>query len=214
VLAVAQGGDVLNTPRCPAAWRAVRGFTLVELMVTIALLALLLGLAGPAFTLWTRNAQVRAVGDALQNGARLAQSEAVRRNRQTVFFLTNSTGCDNTITPAANGRFWSVRSISLLAGESAETVECGNLADRAGGVTIAGPTLICFNSAGRQTANASPGVGGGNACTLDASGVSTYDLSATGADRRLRVLVSLGGQVRMCDRDKTLSATNPDGCPP
>lgn len=193
--------------------RSGRGFTLIELMVTIALLALLLGLAGPAFTLWTRNAQVRAVSDALQNGARLAQSEAVRRNRQMVFFLTNNTGCDNSITPAANGRFWSVRTVSLIAGEAAETVQCGNLADSAGNVAIAGPTLICFNSAGRQTANASPGMGGGNTCTLNASGVSTYDLSATGSDRPLRVLVSLGGQVRMCDPAKTLSATAPDGCP-
>lgn len=204
-----------HNPRAAArAGVRARGFTLVELLVTISLLALLLGLAGPSFTLWTRNAQVRSVSDALQNGARLAQAEAVRRNRQMVFFLTNDAACDNTITAAANGRFWSVRTISLLAGEGAETVQCGNLADRAGGVTIAGPTAICFNSAGRQTANAAPAVGSGVACTLDASGVSNFDFSATGADRRLRVMVTLGGQVRLCDRDKTLSSTNPDGCPP
>lgn len=190
------------------------GFTMVELLVTIALLALLLGLAGPSFTLWTRNAQVRSVSDALQNGARLAQAEAVRRNRQTVFFLTNGAGCDNTLTAAANGRFWSVRTISLLAGEAAETVQCGNLADRAGGVNISGPTAICFNSAGRQTANAAPSVGSGVACTLNPLGVSTFDLSASGSDRPLRVLVTLGGQVRLCDPGKTLSTTNPDGCPP
>lgn len=190
-----------------------RGLTIIELMVTIALLAILLGMAAPSFTTWARNAQVRTVSDALQNGARLAQAEAVRRNRQTVFFLTNATACDNTITPAANGRFWSIRTVALLAGETVETVQCGNLADRAGNVAIAGPTLICFNSAGRQTANASPGVGSGNACTLSVTGVSTYNLSAVGADRSLRVTVALGGQVRQCDPARTLSATNPDGCP-
>ncbi len=200
----------------PGAAARARGFTLIELLVTIALLALLLGLAGPAFTLWTRNAQVRSVSDALQNGARLAQAEAVRRNRQTVFFLTNSAGCDNTITAAANGRFWGVRTIGLLSGETVETVQCGNLADRAGNVNIVGPTAICFNSAGRQTANAAPGVGSGIACTVGAApGVSTYDIAAaTGGDRPLRVLVMLGGQVRLCDPARTLSSTNPDGCPP
>jgi type IV fimbrial biogenesis protein FimT len=51
-----------------------RGFSLVEVVVTIALLALLLGLAAPAFGTWTRNAQVRTVSDSLQTGLRFAQA--------------------------------------------------------------------------------------------------------------------------------------------
>jgi type IV fimbrial biogenesis protein FimT len=190
-----------------------RGFTLVELLVTIALLALLLGLAGPSFTLWTRNAQVRTISDALQNGARLAQAEAVRRNRQVVFFLTNDPVCAAATTAAANGAFWVVRSVALTAGDTAATVQCGALADSAPGVAINGPTAICFNSMGRQVANATPGAGSTTTCTLAASGVSTYDVSSTGADRPLRVLVTLGGQVRQCDPARTLSSTAPDGCP-
>ena len=206
---------MLNATRpCRQAHRRVRGFTLVELVVTIALLALLMGLAAPSFTLWTRNAQVRTVSDALQNGARLAQAEAVRRNRQMVFFLTSASACDSTITPAANGSFWSIRTVALLSGEAVETVQCGNLADRAAGVAIAGPTLICFNSMGRQTANADPGFGPSLPCALDVSGVSRYDFTALGSDRPQRVLVSLGGQVRMCDPARALSSTAPDGCPP
>jgi type IV fimbrial biogenesis protein FimT len=34
-----------------------------------------------------------------------------------------------------------------------------------------------------------------------------------GADRPLQVQIKLGGQVRMCDPARTLSATQPDGCP-
>ncbi len=189
-----------------------RGFTLIELMVTITLLGILLGLAAPSFTLWTRNAMVRTVSDTLQNGARLAQTEAVRRNRQVVFFLTNDSACTASTTPAANGAFWAVRSVALTAGDTATTVQCGNLADRAEGVTITGPTAICFNSAGRQTANTSPGAGTAT-CTLDATGRSTYDIAVPGGDRPLRVLVTLGGQVRQCDPARTLSASAPDGCP-
>lgn len=203
---------MLTSARRHGSGTGQRGFTLIELMVTITLLALLLGLAAPSFTLWTRNAQVRAVSDALQNGARLAQSEAVRRNRQVVFFLTNDSACDATTAPAVNGSFWAIRSVPLTAGDAAVTVQCGNLSDRAEGVAIDGPTAICFNSAGRQTANASPGAGSAS-CTLAGSGLSSYDLTATGGDRRLRVLVTLGGQIRQCDRDRTLSASDPDGCP-
>jgi type IV fimbrial biogenesis protein FimT len=189
-----------------------RGLTLIELMVTFALLALLLGLAAPSFSEWLRNAQVRAVTDALQNGTRLAQAEAVRRNRQVIFFLTNDAACTTGTAPAADGAFWAIRTVPLIMGEAPEVVQCGHLADVAAGVTVSGPIAICFNSAGRQVANPAPGIGT-SACVLDASGTSEYDLSVTGGTRPLRVLVTLGGQVRQCDPARTLSATTPDGCP-
>ncbi len=192
--------------------RRARGFTLIELMVTISLLGVLLGLAAPSFSLWTRNAKVRTVSDALQNGTRLAQTEAVRRNRQVVFFLSNDAACSATTAPAANGSNWAIRTVPLTAGDAVETVQCGNLADLAGGVAITGPTAICFNSMGRQAANASPGAGSAT-CSLAASGVSSYDIASLGSDRPLRVIVTLGGQVRQCDPARTLSATAPDGCP-
>jgi type IV fimbrial biogenesis protein FimT len=192
--------------------RQQRGFSLVELMVTIALLALLLGLAAPSFATWTRNAQVRTVSDALQSGLRLAQAEAVRRNRQVVFFLTSSKDCNTGTASVANGAYWQIRTVALIAGESTQALQCGVLNDLADGVAIAGPRALCINSAGRQVANASPGVTGAT-CTLSATGSSIYDVTSSGADRRLRVSVSLGGQVRMCDPSRTQSASNPDGCP-
>lgn len=197
----------LRRPRGP------RGITLIELAVAITLMALLLGLSAPSFQVWTRNAQVRTVSDALQNGLRLAQAESVRRSRQVVFFLTNSTQCDATTTPAANGSFWAVRTVALLAGDAVLTLQCGQVLDSNGaGIAIAGPTAICFNSAGRQTANASPGAGTAT-CSVTATGISRYDVSHPQADRPLRVLVSVGGQVRMCDPARAQATGTPDGCP-
>ena len=192
--------------------RRPRGFTIVELLVTIALLALLLGLAMPSFTTWVRNAQVRTVSDALQNGLRLAQAEAVRRQRQVVFFRTNESTCNNATAAADDGAFWAVRSVPLIAGDAVETVQCGQLGDVASGAAIAGAAALCFNAGGRQVANADPGIGG-PACALDASGTSSFDVTSSHADRPLRVLVTLGGSVRLCDPAKTLSASTPDGCP-
>lgn len=192
--------------------RRPRGFTIVELMVTIALLALLLGLAMPSFTTWVRNAQVRTVSDALQNGLRLAQAEAVRRHRQVVFFRTNESTCTNATAADDDGAFWAVRTVPLVVGDAVETVQCGQLGDVASGAAIAGATALCFNSGGRQVTNADPDIGGA-ACALDASGTSSFDVTSTNADRPLRVLVTLGGSVRLCDPAKTLSASTPDGCP-
>ncbi len=189
-----------------------RGVTLVELMVTLVLMSLLLGLAAPNFRVWVRNAQVRTVSDALQNGMRLAQSEALRRSRQVVFFLTSDAACTSGIAANANGVNWSIRTVPMTAGEPSDVVQCGVLSDVAAGVAISGPTAVCFNSMGRQAENASTGVTNGN-CTLAVSGVSTYNVTATGADRALRVLVTLGGQARLCDPARTLSDSAPDGCP-
>lgn len=196
---------MLNT-RPPAAARR-RGFSLIELMVTISLLALLLGLAAPAFGTWTRNAQVRSVSDALQSGLRFAQAEAVRRNRQVVFFRTNSKLCDNSITSNNSGIYWAMRTVPLVAGEAVETLQCGALTEATANVSITGPRVLCFNSAGRLTANASAVVGT-QACAVPAGGVGTYVVSTTGADRSLNVTVALGGQVRMC----LVGGTGPDGC--
>ena len=105
-----------------------------------------------------------------------------------------------------------LRTLPLMAGDPVEAVQCGQLADMTGNVTIAGATALCFNSIGRQVANAAPGVGGAT-CDLDASGTSTFNISAANADRPLRVLVTLGGGIRMRDPAKTLSASTLDGCP-
>ncbi|MCK7498791.1 MAG: GspH/FimT family pseudopilin [Comamonadaceae bacterium] len=195
----------------PAA-RAARGLTLVELVVTLAMLSLLLALAAPAFGQWTRNAKVRTVGETLLTGVRLAQSEAVRRNRQVVFFLTSATACDSTITASGDGPYWAVRTVALATGDAVETVQCGALADIADGVAVTGPAAVCFNSMGRQVANAAPGVGTATR-TLNAAGLSTYDIAITNGDRPLRVTVSLGGQARLCDPARVLNASQPDGCP-
>lgn len=190
----------------------VRGFTLIELLVTITVLAILLALAAPSFSVWIKNSEVRASSDALQNGLRTAQAEALRRSRQTVFSLTNNSSPQTSLTATLNGKYWSINTVAITgqATDLPAFIESGVIGTSGSGVQIAGPPSICFSSLGRLVVNASPGVSGSD-CTA-ANIPARYVVSTAGSDRSLEVRVAVGGQVRMCDPSKTLSATTPDGC--
>lgn len=196
--------------RAPLPGRATGGFTIIELMVTITLLGILFGLGLPSFTAWIRNSQIRTVSEALQNGVRTAQAEAVRRNRQVVLSFTNATPALNA-TAVANGKNWSLQTVPSLGDTAGEYLQGGALADVASAVTITGgTTAICFNANGRLTTNASPGAPGAS-CS---AATTTFNVTQPNADRNLRVIVQVGGQLRMCDPNRpTLSSTSPDGCP-
>ena len=197
---------------------ALRGFTLIELIVAITLLGVLVALSLPSFTAWIRNSQVRTVSEALQTGVRTAQAEAVRRNRQVVLTFTEATPALNA-TAVSGGKNWSLQSVAQFgetATDATRYIGGGALADVASGVSIVdhagvGISAICFNSNGRLVTNPSPGVSGAD-CTAV---VTAFDISQTNADRPLRVIVQIGGQLRICDPKRpALSATTPDGCPP
>lgn len=207
----------LTRIRVPAA----AGFTILELMIALALMGVLMVLAAPSFTTWTRNAQVRTVAETLQNGLRAAQAEATRRNRQVVFFLSaNEPGL--AAEGVANGNNWVLRWIPLpgdtvvsAAPANEPFVQGGALGDYAGGVTLTGPAAVCFNAIGRRIALTDTQTGvNGAVCEVDATApLATFIVARAGADRPLRVTVALGGQIRLCDPARVLSGSNPDGCP-
>ena len=198
-----------------------RGFTLVELMVTLTLLSLLLLLAMPSFSTWVRNTEIRSTAEALQNGIRVAKAQAAALNRQVVLTTTNATPGGDA-SAVVGGRNWSVQVVPLTSEATVTAaerfLEGGNFASSANSITVSdGPATLCFSSLGRLVANAAPSPTSPTlpACT---AAPAVYNISRTGAvlgkDRPLRVTVSMAGQVRMCDPARTLSPTAPDGCPP
>lgn len=58
------------------------GFTLVELMVAITLMAIMLTIAAPSFLQWRESLQYREAGRGLTTFIRTARSEAIQNNRQ------------------------------------------------------------------------------------------------------------------------------------
>lgn len=196
------------------------GFTLIEMLVTMVVLTVLVGLAMPSMSAWIRNSRLRTVSDSLQDGLRLAQTESLRRSRQVVFSLTDDKPTSTTYTAKRNGKNWVIKTVpTMMADEASAFIESGVLTDLGSTISITGPASICFNSLGRMVANDNPGENAGT-CSLPASAPPiqaysvTYSDLNTGVDRPLQVNVALGGQVRLCDPAKTLDATHPDGCPP
>ncbi|MDM0054915.1 GspH/FimT family pseudopilin [Variovorax fucosicus] len=61
--------------------RQPKGFTLIELMVVIAMLAILLALAAPSFQEMRKNSQVTTLGNEFVMGAAFARGEAISRNQ-------------------------------------------------------------------------------------------------------------------------------------
>ncbi len=72
--------------------RRLRGFTLIELMIGLAIAATLLVLAAPNFATWSADGQIRAAAESVVSGMRYAQMEAIKRNVPVEFVLDPTTG--------------------------------------------------------------------------------------------------------------------------
>lgn len=190
---------------------SARGMTLIELMIGIAITALLLAFGLPSFSAWMANSRVRGTAESLQSGLAVARAEAIRRNQNVEFVLTNDgidLGSIGTVVPAGNGIHWLVRAINPANGQydlidSRSGQEGSGRADSASSVQVAASApIVAFQ-----------GVGGTNV-----GATATYDFSNPGAGachttatpspiRCLRVQVSVSGQIRLCDPATTGSDT-------
>jgi type IV fimbrial biogenesis protein FimT len=211
--------------RClPISRRKQLAFSLIELMITIAILVLLLALGAPGFSLWIKNSQIRTAAESIQNGLQLARGEAVRRNSAIRFQLTTTVLIDCALTAAATRANWVVSyddpTVGATKCASAPLNEAFPITDA---VNNPAPRILQVRSAAEGSSKVSAlsdqmviifnGLGrSGAAATVDVT-PDTGTCKASGGDVRcLRVTVSLGGQVRMCDPAYSVSGTDPQRC--
>jgi type IV fimbrial biogenesis protein FimT len=193
----------------------MRGFTLIELGITLLVVGLLLSVGIPSASVWIRNTQVRSVAEGLVQGLNVARAEALRRNRTVEFVLTNAAPDADTrsysklvgsVVADVTGRAWVVRSSPKVAGDSTtmELIQSRTPGEMPGSVSVQADTgLIAFN-----------GLGFSSATTASRIAVRTDDANMCvengGAVRCLSVEVQKGGSIRICD--KTLQSSDPRSC--
>ncbi len=196
--------------------RPMKGLSLIELMVVLSVIGVMLMLAAPGFGNWTRNSRIRTIAEEVQNGLRLAQAEAVNRNRRVAFVRTNATPARNA-APATNGTNWYVQVLPLpsevgdAAFDATSYVQGGAFSAQVG-ATVGGQALHCFNSVGRVINDTTTGLGADCVAPADAANPEDIDVTLTGGDRSMRVELFLGGRVRMCDVNA--ASGEPNACTP
>lgn len=70
------------------------GFTLMELMVVVAIAAILAAIAAPSFTGLINDTRQSSLASQLSGDLQRARSEAIKRNARVVFCVRNSAGTD------------------------------------------------------------------------------------------------------------------------
>ena len=158
-----------------------QGFTLAELIVVVALIAILLSIATPGFMLWYRNTSLQVTARDLYTALKLTQANAARRNQNCA--ITFSGGGYVAYVDADKDFQFDAGEIQLaqfpLVGEELGAVSMGSItyADNS-----AGEPTIAFRP------NALPVVNG----TGLANGSVTFSLAS---GRQLVVGSSISGNI-------------------
>ena len=181
--------------------RHTRGFTLIELMVALAIAAILMLIAGPSFTTFLRNSEIRSTSESLLNGLKAATAEAANRNKTVTFELASAT--------AADWRFWVLEDdgVTQKTLQSYSKNEAGSSSKIT--VTPAGKLTVKFNGLGRVTID-----------PLDPDDhIRQIDIASVvaGEARPLRIIVDdptppAAGRprgLRLCDPDSALATLSP-----
>src|SRR5688572_16029390 len=88
--------------------RRVSGFTLIELMVTIAVASVLLGIAVPSFNQLIVTNRLTAQANEVVSAINFARSEAIKRNTSISFCRTSSATATTCAASAGNWQDWIV----------------------------------------------------------------------------------------------------------
>jgi type IV fimbrial biogenesis protein FimT len=193
-----------------------RGATLIEMMIGVAILAILMTLAVPNFSLWIKNLGIRSAAESIRAGLMLARTEAMKKNTAMRFHLTTSVGAECALYDNEGGSAWAW----IVSRDDAVTNhQCGAAASetdaprivqtydgrQSGGDKVrlaAGQSLFTFNGLGRLTSAAA------DILVADAGGEENC-ASKGGRARCLNIKITTGG-IRMCD--PALPGTDTQAC--
>ncbi len=207
-----------------------RGFTIIEILISLAVLGVLLALGVPGLVEWLQNQQIRAASEATVNGLQVARGEAVRRNTPVRFqFVSDlsSTCVLSSDSPTTPGSVSWIVSLADPTGACDAVTDSGQSPPPAGRILqkrtgaegspnaratsvfvppaapMQAASTVTFAALGNVIANADG--------TPSINRIDVTNVNVTGAMRPLRIIITSGGSTRMCD--PSLAPPEPRGCP-
>jgi type IV fimbrial biogenesis protein FimT len=191
--------------------RLQSGMTIVEILISIAIVIMVMAFAAPSMLTWIQNNQLRNAADSILAGIKQARYEAVNRNTTVAFELQdpNSTQWHvclyDPVAVACQAAQPDLYSSTGKGGTPNARVGIQTVFTNFNDALPAGvnvPSLVAFDPLGRVAATSPV-----NIARVD---VRNPVVDPT-QERRLSIAIGVGGDVRMCDPQLPL-ATNPQGC--
>lgn len=198
-----------------ALMRQQKGVTIIELMVTVTIMALLMAAVAPGMTEWVANMRLRGSAEVALAGLQKARAEAIKQNQVITFWLVSPATAeplDDTCALSSTSASWVIStddpsgacSVAPSLTTAPRIVEARGAGAGASGIVIAAvdtagnaATSVAFNAYGQMV--------------NPAAAIQTIDFtSPTSGTRRLRMQISTEGGVHLCDRD--VATTDPRSC--
>ncbi len=174
-----------NQHKCKKSWYA-KGFTIIELMVTIAIAAILLTVAAPSYTTFIRNSQLSdAVGEFMA-ATNAARSNAIKQGINTFLVPTTGTDWSTGWYVFADGNWDGVYTANdpkdVLIMQSPAPNSIVTVTTPAGNSSTIASGYLLFNGSGypRQTGG---GFGAGRMVMANSARTTTVIINSTGRVR-------------------------------
>ncbi len=181
-----------------------RGFTLIELMVTVAIVALALTLAAPNFTAFQRNAELTSFTNTLLAAMNTARSEALKRGAYAAVIPADGVNWSSglivytTKTPAT--AYSAATDVTVFTREASPSY----LTISGTGVANGSSPYIMFDASGFSKDKSAA------VSDLTLSVVRNDVASAEADEQTRRIKVSRTGRARVCKPSNDTSCTTSD----
>jgi type IV fimbrial biogenesis protein FimT len=170
--------------------RSIRGFTLIELMITLVIMVIAITIGVPSFNDFIASQRVRTTASDLMADMAFARAEAIKESRRAIMERTSGAtgtwkdGWQICVDLDGNGACSATevrKATTPVPGEAARTIVCATTSDLL--------STIEFRPDGRVVRASAPNVGDGVKIQIDVGGVG----SATN-DRIRLVFLGISGR--------------------